>query len=128
MGAVMVLPVPGTTETDVLTKTIPIKSKPVRDAARNQPCTLQIVNVCNGQWDTTVLAHLPDESHGIARKADDLSACFACDACHSVIDGRAKWPPAEVEHKDWYLRRAQVRTWRLLFDIGVLSIRGAKTA
>lgn len=112
----------------MLKKPTPIKSKHVRDAARNQPCTLQIVNVCNGQWDTTVLAHLPDESHGMARKSDDLSACFACDACHSVIDGRAKWPATEAEFKDWYLRRAQVRTWRVLLDLGVITIKGVKAA
>lgn len=112
----------------MLKKTTPIKSKHVRDAARGQPCTLQIVGVCNGSWETTVLAHLPDESHGIARKADDLSACFACDACHSVIDGRAKWPGFERDHKDWYLRRAQIRTWRVLLDMGILSIKGVKAA
>ena len=111
--------------TDMLQKTIPIHSKKIRDAARNQPCTLQIVGVCNGDWSTTVLAHLPDESHGIARKSDDLSACFACDSCHSVIDGRAKWPPMEREHKDWYFRRAQIRTWRILVDEDVISIKGA---
>ncbi|GGE75833.1 hypothetical protein GCM10011533_30230 [Streptosporangium jomthongense] len=108
----------------MLKKAIPIKSKHVRDAARGQSCTLQIVGACNGQWETTVLAHLPDESHGIARKADDLSACFACDACHSVIDGRAKWPGLERDYQDWYLRRAQIRTWRVLLDMGVLSIKG----
>lgn len=115
-------------EIDLLQKTTAIRSKKIRSAARDQPCTLQISGVCCGDWSTTVLAHLPDESHGIARKADDLSACFACDACHSIIDGRAKWPPAEAEHKDWYLRRAQVRTWRVLFDLGVLNIKGAKAA
>lgn len=115
----------GTTGTDMLQKTTPIHSKKIRDAARDKPCTLQIVGVCNGDWSTTVLAHLPDESHGIARKSDDLSACFACDACHSVIDGRANWPAAEREHKDWYLRRAQVRTWRSLFEQDVFSIKGA---
>lgn len=109
----------------MLQKTTPIHSKRIRDAARNQACTLQIVSVCNGDWSTTVLAHLPDESHGIARKSDDLSACFACDACHSVIDGRAKWPHTELEHKDWYFRRAQIRTWRVLFQDEVFSIKGA---
>ncbi len=108
----------------MLKKTTPIRSKKIQEAARGQQCTLQIVGVCNGDWSTTVLAHLPDESHGIARKSDDLSACFACDACHSVIDGRVKWPVMEREHKDWYFRRAQVRTWRALFQEEVFFIRG----
>lgn len=109
----------------MLQKTQPITSKKIRDAARGQACTLQIVGVCKGDWSTTVLAHLPDESHGIARKSDDLSACFACDACHAVIDGRAKWPGQELEYKDWYFRRAQVRTWRRLHEEGVITIQGA---
>ena len=109
----------------MLQKTTPIRSKKIRDAARGQVCTLQIVGVCNGDWSTTVLAHLPDESHGMARKSDDLSACFACDACHSVIDGRAKWPVMERDYADWYLRRAQMRTWRVLVDLEVVTIKGA---
>ena len=109
----------------MLQKTTPIRSKKIREAARGQACTLQIVGACSGDWSTTVLAHLPDESHGIARKSDDLSACFACDACHAVIDGRAKWPAMEAEHKDWYLRRAQMRTWRVLVGLEVVTIKGA---
>lgn len=115
----------GITGTDMLKKPTPIRSNHIRNAARGQACTLQIVGVCNGDWSTTVLAHLPDESHGIARKSDDLSACFACDACHSVIDGRASWPPMEREYRDWYFRRAQMRTWRVLFELNVLLIKGA---
>lgn len=102
-----------------------IRSKKVRDAARGQPCTVNIVGVCNGQSETTVLAHLPDQSHGVGLKAHDLSACFACDACHTVLDGRAKWPPMEEEHKDFYMRRAQTRTLVALYDMGILSIKGA---
>lgn len=109
----------------MLQKTTPIRSRKIREAARGQACTLQIVGVCRSDTETTVLAHLPDESHGIARKADDLSGCFACESCHSVIDGRAPWPPSEREHRDWYLRRAQMRTWRALFDLEILSIKGA---
>lgn len=109
-------------------KITPIRSNAIRNAARGQECTLQILGVCNRDKETTVLAHLPDESHGLARKSDDLAACFACDACHAVIDGRAKWPPMELEYRDWYFRRAMVRTWRILFDMGILNIKGAKAA
>ena len=109
-------------------KPIPIRSNEIRNAAKGQPCTLQIAGVCNGDWATTVLAHLPDESHGMARKSDDLSACFACDACHAVIDGRAKWPGLERDYREWYFRRAQVRTWRVLVDMGILTIKGMRAA
>lgn len=103
-----------------------IESKPLRDAANGERCTLQIVGVCNGRTDTTVLAHLPDESHGISRKSDDISAVFACADCHDVTDGRAPWPEHESLYRDWYFRRAQTRTWRRLYELGVISIKGAR--
>lgn len=103
-----------------------IESKDIRQAAQGERCTLQIVGVCNGRTDTTVLAHLPDESHGISRKSDDLSGAFGCDACHSVIDGRAAWPAGEKPHREWYFRRAQTRTWRRLLELGVISIKGVR--
>jgi len=55
----------------------------------------------------------------MAQKADDISGGFACASCHDAIDGRAG---EFVEHKDWYLRRAQTRTTRKLLEIGVLRI------
>jgi len=98
----------------------------MRKSARGEKCTLQIVGACNCDPSTTVLAHLPDESHGMAKKADDISACFACSSCHDVIDGRKKWPlivgVSEVEYRDWYMRRAMVRTWRRWIAKGVVAI------
>jgi len=97
-----------------------LKSKKIREAARGQECTLHIVGVCNYDPSTTVLAHLPDETKGMAKKADDISACFACSACHDAIDGRVK---SEIdEYKDFYYRRAMVRTWRKLIEMGVITI------
>ena len=63
-------------------------SQQIRDSARGETCTLQIVGICCGQPDTTVLAHLPDESHGMAKKSDDISACYACASCHDAADSR----------------------------------------
>ncbi|WP_163557553.1 nuclease domain-containing protein [Halomonas sp. NO4] len=102
----------------------PIRSKQVRDAARGERCTLQILGVCNHDDSTTVLSHLPDESHGMARKGDDISACFACHACHDVIDGRRDWPEGEAEHREWYMRRAQTRTLRRLIERGIANVKG----
>ena len=109
-----------------------MKSKPIRDSARGQRCTMQIVGVCNGNPETTILAHLPDESHGMAKKADDISSCYACSACHDATDGVKSadvsaddWHEFQ-NHKEWYMRRAMVRTWRKLFEQGLLTIKGAK--
>lgn len=98
-----------------------IESKKIRNAARGQGCTLQIVGVCNYNNDTVVLAHLPDESHGMSHKADDISACFACSSCHDLLDRRTKNEEFESD-REWYMRRAMVRTWRKLIEMDVVKI------
>ena len=104
-----------------------IESKHIRNAAQGEQCTLGIIGVCNGNPETTVLAHLPDESHGMGRKSDDISAAFCCGACHDVLDGRVPWPDRfEESYREWYQRRAMVRTWRRLVELGVVTIKGVK--
>jgi hypothetical protein len=102
------------------------KSSPIRQAAQGELCTVQIAGICRHTTETTVLAHLPFEGGIMGGKAPDLSGCFACDVCHDVIDGRRDWPGDEGQHRDWYLRRAMARTWRLLIDKGVIQVKGAK--
>ena len=109
-------------------KAVRIESKHIRNAAKGEHCTLQIVGACQGGTETTVLAHLPDESHGMGRKADDLSACYACGACHDVLDGRQRWPESEdrPDVRQFYMRRAQTRTLRRLVELGVVTIKGVE--
>ncbi len=99
-----------------------IISKKLRDSARGQQCTLNISGVCNYNSETTILAHLPDESNGMGKKADDISSCFACSSCHTAIDTH-KVPASD---RDFYFRRAMIRTWRTWFEMGLISIKGAK--
>ena len=102
-----------------------IRSQALRDSARGQQCTAQIVGVCNhNQW-TTVLAHLPDESKGMSRKSDDFVGAFCCSNCHDMIDGRVKRTIPELE-LEWYMRRAQTRTLRRWVEMGLITIKGAK--
>jgi L-lactate utilization protein LutB len=103
-----------------------MKSQKMRDSARNEQCTVNLVGVCNYDPSTTILAHLPDESNGMGKKADDLSACYACSACHDAIDSRIKWPESESEHREWYYRRALIRTWRRMVELGIIAIKGLK--
>ena len=98
-----------------------IASKKIRNSARDEDCTFRIVGVCNYDPATTVLCHLPDESKGMGKKSDDISAAYGCSNCHDVVDGRVRNNEFEA-HKDWYMRRAQVRTWRQLIDKGVIKI------
>lgn len=104
-----------------------IESPAMRRAAQGEACTVEILGVCNRDPATTVLAHLPDESHGLSRKSDDLSAVFACWACHECLDGRVPWPDQfEESYREWYQRRAMVRTWRRLVELGVITIKGVR--
>ncbi len=64
----------------------PIRSKKLRDAARGQRCVLNFPDICTYDAETTVLAHLHDETFGRGIKADDTSAVHACFACHTALD------------------------------------------
>ncbi len=70
------------------------KMTPIRLAARDQDCTLQILGVCNGDPTTTVLCHdnRLESGKGMGLKAPDTAACFGCSSCHDVLDGRAPRP------------------------------------
>ena len=98
-----------------------IRSRKMRDSARGQECTLNIAGVCNYNPETVVFIHLPDESHGMAKKADDISGCDGCSACHDAVDRRVRSQELE-SHREWYLRRAMVRTWRNRIERGVIRI------
>jgi len=65
------------------------KSHVIKNAARGRECTIRIPGVCNGNWDTLVLAHyrLAGEC-GTGIKPDDSLAAFACSDCHDEIDRR----------------------------------------
>ena len=102
-----------------------IISKQIRNSARDEDCTLQIAGVCNHNASTTVLAHFPDESKGIGKKSDDISAGFCCSSCHDAIDMRVRSEHFK-ENEDFYLRRAQTRTIKRLIELGVITIKGLK--
>ena len=63
-------------------------SKPMRDNARGQSCTLRLP-CCNHDDSTTVLAHLRLFGWaGMGQKPKDFLAVFACSACHDALDRR----------------------------------------
>lgn len=67
-------------------------SPSIRLAARNRECTVRLPGICNRNPETTVLAHLRFGPKAMGGKPCDLCACFACSACHDVIDGRVPTP------------------------------------
>lgn len=58
----------------------------LRKEARNQMCMVRIPGVCDGNPETTVLAHL--NGGGMAMKHSDLLGAWACSSCHSAVDGK----------------------------------------
>ncbi len=99
----------------------PIRSAKLREAARGEECTLQIFGCCVGGTETTVLAHLHDETFGFGEKADDTSAVFACFGCHDEIDGRTR--KTNGADLTWYKLRALQRTIRRLVERGIMSVK-----
>lgn len=99
-----------------------IRSNKIRQAARGEQCTVQIVGTCRRDPETVVFAHLPDVSHGMALKASDHCGVFCCASCHDMIDGRTKPSDEFKTHKDWYLRMAYQRTMARLFEVGVVRV------
>lgn len=58
-------------------------------AARGRECQVRIPGVCNGNPETTVLAHYRMAGTcGVGYKPNDLQGAWACSACHDACDGR----------------------------------------
>ncbi|WP_455887073.1 DUF1364 domain-containing protein [Pseudomonas rustica] len=58
-------------------------------AARGRECQVRIPGVCNGNPETTVLAHYRMAGTcGVGFKPNDLQGAWACSACHDACDGR----------------------------------------
>lgn len=102
-----------------------MKSEAIRKAAEGEECTFNIAGVCNYDSSTTVFCHLPDESKGMGKKADDVSGAFGCSACHDAVDQRT-WVPEYLDNELFYQFRAWKRTIKRLFELGILSVKGAK--
>lgn len=88
----------------------PIRSQKLRDSAKGEECCFQIPGICSFDSEKTVLCHLPDESHGMGLKANDLGcAAYGCYNCHQQIDRREKSILSDCE-REFYMRRALQRT------------------
>lgn len=60
-------------------------------AARGRECQVRIPGICNGNPETTVLAHYRlAGTCGVGSKPSDLQGAWACSACHDAIDGRSR--------------------------------------
>jgi len=69
-----------------------VKQTKLTKAARGRDCQVRIPGVCNGNPETTVLAHyrLAGTRSGMGIKPNDLQAAWCCSACHDAVDARSK--------------------------------------
>lgn len=98
----------------MIEKRKPIRSKKILKAAEGDYCA-----ICGMNDNTVVFAHL-NESYagkGIGQKADDIAGFFACSVCHDLYDGLSK----DHDVSDWVVCRAMYRTWRRLWERGVIG-------
>lgn len=62
----------------------------LRQNARGRECVVRLPSICNGNPETTVLAHLKRGGWCGTVKPPDICAVWACSACHDAIDGRVR--------------------------------------
>lgn len=73
----------------------------ITKAARGRDCMVRIPGVCNGNPETTVLAHYRMAgTNGMGCKPNDLQGAWACSACHDAVDMRVFCgiPSDEIKH------------------------------
>lgn len=98
------------------------KATPIRQSANGQPCQVRVPFICNGDSSTTVLAHL--NGAGLALKAHDHEAAYACSACHEWLDGGYARTHTRAE-RDLYHLEGVINTQRLLVEQGYKFVKVA---
>lgn len=89
-------------------------------AARGRECQVRIPGVCNGDPETTVLAHYRMAGTcGVGSKPNDLQGAWACSSCHDVCDGRGKTLDRATARQ--YHAEGVMRTQAQLISEGALS-------
>jgi len=64
----------------------------LRKLARGQECLVRIPLICNGNPETTVLAHLNMSGiSGRGIKSPDIFGAYCCSSCHDEIDRRTQY-------------------------------------
>lgn len=90
-------------------------------AARGQECTVQLYPYCNGNAETTVLAHAPSEDKGMGRKSPDWWGADCCSTCHDIIDSRQR---VDIDRSEIYEShvRGVFRTIKRRIEQGLIKV------
>lgn len=94
----------------------------LRKLAKGKPCMVRLENVCNHNFETTVLAHvrMPGIS-GMGIKSPDLIAAWACSDCHDAID-RRRHTFLDRNHVKLAHLEGMARTINELIKLGVIDL------
>lgn len=88
-------------------------------AARGRECQVRIPGMCNGNPETTVLAHYRMAGTcGVGCKPHDLQCAWASSACHDVCDGLTK--PVSRDTARRYHAEGVMRTHAILLAEAVV--------
>lgn len=97
-----------------------MKQSKLTKAARGRECQVRIPGVCNGNPETTVLAHYRmSGTCGVGMKPNDLQGAWACSACHDACDGRSK--SINRSEARQYHAEGVMRTQAILIGEGVVA-------
>lgn len=90
----------------------------LRKLARGKPCMVRAPGVCNGNPETTVLAHVRIAGiSGMGYKAPDWFGAWSCSACHDYVDGRVPSLDA-YDGRRLLLLEGMVRTQYEVLEMG----------
>lgn len=93
----------------------------LRKLAQGRPCQVRIPGCCNGNTETTVLAHFRMSGiSGMGIRSHDIFGSYACFACHDAIDGRSKSTFTRDELRLMHLEGV-IRTQAILVKEGILT-------
>ena len=94
----------------------------IRESAKGQNCTVRLVGICNHNPETVVLAHYRMAGTcGMGMKPSDIQAAYACDICHSAVDGRLKTDLSRDELQTAFAEGV-MRTQQILIKQGLLKV------
>ena len=82
---------------------------------------LRLPGICNGNPETTVLAHIRRGFYGMGTKPPDWCGVWCCSDCHDAYDrraGRAQWTRDEL---DTEMLRALCQQLTKYVEMGVLK-------
>lgn len=89
-------------------------------SARGRECQVRIPGICNGNPETTVLAHYRlAGTCGMGIKPHDMLGAWACSSCHDEIDRRTRRIDADsaaLAHLE-----GVIRTQSILLKEGVIA-------